>query len=82
MPLTTDERLLGLSRETIAVFDKANGGVHPGFRPAHAKGILLRGAFTPSPESASTDTGATSAPQFHAGDGPLLGLCRDPDRCR
>src|SRR5215471_1207068 len=53
MPLTTDEKLLALSRETIAVFDKANGGVHPGFRPAHAKGILLRGTFTPSSEAVS-----------------------------
>jgi catalase len=53
MPLTTDEKLLALSRETIEVFDKVNGGVHPGFRPAHAKGILLTGAFTPSPEAAS-----------------------------
>src|SRR5271166_3403240 len=53
MPLTTDERLSALSRETIETFDKANGGVHPGFRPAHAKGILLTGTFTPSPEAAS-----------------------------
>jgi catalase len=53
MPLTTDEKLLALSRETIEVFDKLNGSVHPGFRPAHAKGILLTGAFTPSPEAAS-----------------------------
>lgn len=53
MPLTTDEKLLALSRETIEVFDKVNGGVHPGFRPVHAKGILLTGAFTPSPEAAS-----------------------------
>ena len=28
-------------------------GVHPGFRPAHAKGILLKGDFTPSPDAAS-----------------------------
>ena len=40
MPLTTDEALLALSRQTIEVFDKINGGVHSGFRPAHAKGIL------------------------------------------
>lgn len=53
MPLTTDEKLLALSRETLAVFDKENGGVHPGFRPAHAKGILLTGVFTPSAEAAS-----------------------------
>jgi catalase len=53
MPLTTDEKLLALSRETIAAFDKVNGGVHPGYRPAHAKGILLKGTFAPSPEAAS-----------------------------
>ena len=61
MPLTTDEKLLALSRETIEVFDKLIGGVHPGFRPAHAKGILLTGAFTPSPEAASL----TRAPHLH-----------------
>jgi catalase len=67
MPLTTDEKLLALSRETIAVFDKANGGVHPGFRPAHAKGILLRGMFTPSSEAASL----TRAPHLHRSSTPV-----------
>src|SRR5215813_4901104 len=67
MPLTTDEKLLALSRETIAVFDKANGGVHPGFRPAHAKGILLRGTFTPSSEAASL----TRAPHLHRVSTPV-----------
>jgi catalase len=67
MPLTTDERVLALSRETIEVFDKANGGVHPGFRPAHAKGILLRGVFTPSPEAASL----TRAPHLHRNSTPV-----------
>src|SRR4029077_12974961 len=28
-------------------------GSHPGFRPAHAKGMLLTGTFTPSLEAAS-----------------------------
>ncbi len=53
MPLTTDQKLLSLGRNVVEAFDKANGGIHPGFRPAHAKGILLRGAFTPSTEAAS-----------------------------
>jgi catalase len=53
MPLTTDEKLLALSRNVIEGFDKANGGVHAGYRPAHAKGILLTGEFRPSAEAAS-----------------------------
>ncbi len=53
MPLTTDEKLLSLSHEIIDAFDKVDGGIHPGFRPAHAKGILLTGGFTPPPEAAS-----------------------------
>lgn len=67
MPLTTDERLLALSREVIETFDKANGGVHPGFRPAHAKGILLTGVFTPAPEAASL----TRAPHLHRNSTPV-----------
>ncbi|PWU20914.1 MAG: catalase [Verrucomicrobia bacterium] len=27
-------------------------GLHPGFRPAHAKGLMCSGTFTPSPEAA------------------------------
>ena len=67
MPLTTDEKLLALSREAIEVFDKVNGGVHPGFRPAHAKGILLTGTFTPSPEAASL----TRAPHLQRNSTPV-----------
>ena len=67
MPLTTDEKLLALSREVIATFDKANGGIHPGFRPAHAKGILLKGAFTPSSEAASL----TRAPHLQLNPTPV-----------
>ena len=67
MPLTTDEKLLALSREAIEVFDKANGGVHPGFRPAHAKGVLLRGVFTPSSEAASL----TRAPHLQRNSTPV-----------
>lgn len=53
MPLTQDEKLLDLSRRVIDGFDRAAGGIHPGFRPGHAKGILLSGSFTPSPDAAS-----------------------------
>src|SRR5881227_3341696 len=30
----------------------ALSGLHPGFRPAHAKGLMCVGTFTPSPEAA------------------------------
>ena len=56
MPLTTDEKLLALSRDVLKGFEKVDGGIHPGFRPAHAKGILLAGIFTPSPEASSLTT--------------------------
>jgi catalase len=63
MPLPTDEHTLSLSRDLIAVLDKIGGGVHPGFRPAHAKGILLSGTFTPSAEAAKL----TRAPHARTG---------------
>ena len=35
-----------LSRDTLQAFDNVFGH-HPGFRPVHAKGILVSGSFTP-----------------------------------
>jgi catalase len=67
MPLTTDEKLLTLSRNALEAFDKVDGGVHPGFRPAHAKGILLKGAFTPSKEA----TSLTRAPHIQRASTPV-----------
>jgi catalase len=40
------------SREALQAFDDLAGS-HPGYRPVHAKGILLSGVFTPSPQVAS-----------------------------
>jgi catalase len=53
MPLSTDEKELALSRSVLRAFDEVNGGEHPGFRPAHAKGIMLTGVFKASPEAAT-----------------------------
>ena len=47
MPLPTDEKLLALSNELIQQFN-AIFGEHPGFRPAHAKGAVFAGTFTPA----------------------------------
>lgn len=61
MPLPTDEKALALSRSLLEAFDNVNGGEHPGFRPAHAKGVMLTGTFKPSPDAASL----TRAPHAH-----------------
>ena len=47
MPLPTDEKLLALSDHILEQFN-AIFGLNPGFRPAHAKGILLSGSFAPA----------------------------------
>src|SRR6266513_6464275 len=52
MPLPNDEKLIALSEEILKQFE-AMCGPHPGFRPVHAKGILLSGTFTPSSAAAS-----------------------------
>ena len=67
MPLTADERLLALSRDVLKGFEKVDGGVHPGFRPAHAKGILLTGIFTPSSEASTL----TTAPHINRHSTPM-----------
>src|SRR5580692_9592254 len=52
VPLPTDEKLIALSHDLLQQFD-AIFGLHPGFRPAHAKGTMLTGTFTPSPDADS-----------------------------
>jgi catalase len=41
-----------LAGKILGVLDQLSGGVHPGFRPVHAKGIVLSGTFVPSPDAA------------------------------
>ena len=48
MPLPTDEKIIALSQDLIKAFDTLFG-LHPGFRPAHARGAMLTGTFTPAP---------------------------------
>jgi len=40
-----------LAQQLLDALDQASG-LHPGFRPAHAKGLMCSGMFTPSPEAA------------------------------
>src|SRR5437762_10699730 len=45
----------------------ALSGLHPGFRPAHAKGLMCSGTFTPSPEAANL----TRAPHANRASTPV-----------
>src|SRR6516165_6548888 len=40
-----------LAQQLLEAFDQLQG-VHPGFRPAHAKGLMCSGTFVPSAEAA------------------------------
>jgi catalase len=66
MPLPSDERVIQLANDLIAQFD-ALFGLNPGFRPAHAKGVLAAGQFTPAPAAAAL----TRAPHIVRGSTPV-----------
>lgn len=66
MPLPDDEKLIALGEQIIAQFDGIFG-LHPGFRPAHAKGAMLTGTFTPT-EAA---TALSKAPHFSRESTPV-----------
>jgi catalase len=66
MPLPTDEKILALSEKLLQQFDTIFG-LHPGFRPAHAKGKLVKGTFTPTADAA----GLSRAPHFHHESTPV-----------
>jgi catalase len=72
MPLPSDEKLIQLGNDLLAQFD-AIFGLHPGFRPAHAKGVLLTGTFTPSPEAATL----TRAPHISRQSTPVVARFSD-----
>ena len=52
MPLPQDERIVALATDLLQQFDQLFG-LHPGFRPAHAKGLMLTGTFRPAPAARS-----------------------------
>jgi catalase len=59
MPLPSDEKLIALADDLLKQFDTLFG-MHPGFRPAHAKGEMFSGTFRPSKEAAAL----SKAPHF------------------
>ena len=66
MPLPNDERVVALANDLLAQFHKIFGP-HPGFRPAHAKGLMLNGTFQPAPNAASL----TKAPHIQRDSTPV-----------
>ena len=66
MPLPSDEKLIALSQDILKQFDTIFG-LHPGFRPAHARGVMLAGTFTPSPDAPSL----TRAPHITRNSTPV-----------
>lgn len=52
MPLPQDERIVALANDLLQMFDQLFG-LHPGFRAAHAKGLMLTGTFQPAPGAES-----------------------------
>jgi catalase len=66
-PTDKDDQLNAFCREVLEAFDAVNGGVHAGYRPAHAKGIMLSGTFTPAPDAASL----TRAPHLQRAATPV-----------
>ena len=67
MPLPTDQNLLNLSDKILATFAQIFGE-HPGIRPAHGKGTLLNGTFTPSAAAADLSI----AQHFQQAAAPVL----------
>ena len=55
-----------ITADVLQAFDNLNGP-QPGFRPAHAKGILIAGRFTPSPDA----TSLTRAPHLSRRSTPV-----------
>ena len=55
-----------LITDLLAVLDELSGGVHAGFRPAHAKGLMCAGTFTPSREAAELTRAPHAARPFTA----------------
>lgn len=66
MPFPTDEKLMTTAKDLVAQLQSIFGS-HPGFRPAHAKGITTKGTFTPSEEAKKLST----APHFNSPSTPV-----------
>ncbi|OTB14074.1 hypothetical protein K445DRAFT_319270 [Daldinia sp. EC12] len=67
MPLPSNEKVVQTSTALVSTLHDIFGP-HPGFRPAHAKGVLLNGTFTPTEEAKAL----SKAPHFNNPSTPIL----------
>ena len=67
MPLPSDPKIVALGEDLLKQFETMFGA-HPGFRPAHARGVLLVGTFTP----AAGATSLTRAPHASRTSTPVI----------
>jgi catalase len=67
MPLSDNPQAVALRNDVLQVFDDLDG-VHPGFRPAHAKGRFFSGTFTPAVGARSL----TKAPHVQRDFTPII----------
>ncbi|KAI1653549.1 catalase related protein [Daldinia decipiens] len=67
MPLPSDENVVQTSSAIVSTLHGIFGP-HPGFRPAHAKGVLLKGTFTPTAEAETL----SKAPHFNNPSTPII----------
>ncbi len=56
-----------LAGKLLGVLDQLSGGVHPGYRPVHAKGVMFSGSFVPAPDASEL----TSAPHVSRPSTPV-----------
>jgi catalase len=57
-PVTLAAQEKSLPQQIADAMVQTNGGIHTGFRFAHAKGLILTGTFTPSPGAAALSRAA------------------------
>ncbi|ETS75853.1 hypothetical protein PFICI_12797 [Pestalotiopsis fici W106-1] len=68
MPLPSDTKVVETSQGLVNVLQDL-AGPHPGIRPAHAKGLLLKGTFVPT----ETAKSLSKASHFNNPSTPILG---------
>jgi catalase len=63
-PAAAAAQAKSLPEQIADVMVQLNGGIHPGFRFAHAKGLVLTGTFTPAPSARTvSDANPNASPR-------------------